>query len=124
MPNAEFSHIIVDKGILDDHMPDSVQVAVECLYQQLFGAKATRSHTTLDTNSNKTDSSVQYHCNGTEANGVGEVCIVGSELDNRNTVEANGGRIKAPEENGITEAIVHVSLEDKKNSLADQETFV
>lgn len=33
MPNAEFSHIIVDSGIFDDHLPDTIQEVVERLYQ-------------------------------------------------------------------------------------------
>ena len=37
-PNEEFCHIIVDTGIFDHHLPDSVQGAVERLYQhQIFG---------------------------------------------------------------------------------------
>ena len=37
-PNEEFCHIIVDTGIFDHHLPDSVQGAVECLYQhQIVG---------------------------------------------------------------------------------------
>ena len=37
-PNEEFCHIIVDTGIFDHHLPDSVQGAVERLYQhQIVG---------------------------------------------------------------------------------------
>ena len=34
MPNAEFSHIIVNSGIFDDHLPDTIQEVVERLYQR------------------------------------------------------------------------------------------
>ena len=42
MPNAEFSHIIVDSGIFDHHLPDTIQEVVERLYQhqvELSGRK-------------------------------------------------------------------------------------
>jgi len=37
-PNEEFCHIVVDTGIFDHHMPDSIQGAVERLYHhQIVG---------------------------------------------------------------------------------------
>ena len=38
-PNEEFCHIVVDTGIFDHHMPDSVQGAVERLYQHQIQGK-------------------------------------------------------------------------------------
>ena len=85
MPNVEFCHIIVDKGMLDDHMPDSVQEAVENLYKQLFGTEA---HTmTQETKSDKIEPSVQYHNSNTEPNVMGEVSIQGCEPDDTEVAE-------------------------------------
>ena len=56
MPNVEFSHIIVDKGMFHDHMPHFVQRAVEHLYQQLSHSKETdESH---HTESNRTNNNI------------------------------------------------------------------
>ena len=148
MPNKEFCHITVDKGILDDHMPDSVQEAVERLYCQMFGAQATKSKTTLNTKSDKDN---PYHCSNVEPNGFGEtstpgskpdnrynnggmittphenrntieMSTLGSEPDNRNNIEVNGGTITTPHGNGNTiEVIVHNSPEDYDKPQVKQE---
>ena len=57
MPNVEFSHIIVDKGMFHDHMPDSIQHAVEHLYRQLFDDQPT------DHGSDHTEPSIENHMN-------------------------------------------------------------
>ena len=38
-PNEEFCHIIVDNGMLDHHLPDSILSAVERLYNQHISGK-------------------------------------------------------------------------------------
>ena len=38
-PNEEFCHIVVDNGMLDHHLPDSVLSAVERLYNQHISGK-------------------------------------------------------------------------------------
>ena len=52
-PNEDFCHIIVDTGMLDHHLPDSVLSAVERVYNQLISGKdrlpeATPTHQQAD----------------------------------------------------------------------------
>ena len=66
MPNVEFSHIIVDRGMFHDHMPDSVQNAVEHLYQQLCDEPTDHGSGHTEPNGNSiNDSSVQDHHSNT-----------------------------------------------------------
>ena len=112
MPNAEFCHIIVDKGMLDDHMPDSIQEAVENLYKQLFGTEA--HITTQETKSDKIEPSVQYHNSNTEPNEMGEVSIQGCEPDDTEVAE---GVINTSDVNENTiEVTVHNTREDNNNA--------
>ena len=77
MPNVEFSHIIVDKGMFHDHMPHFVQRAVEHLYQQLPHSKETDESHHMEsnrTNSNMNDPSAQCpHSNTAELDQLEEV---------------------------------------------------
>ena len=102
MPNVEFSHIIVDKGMLDDHMPDSVQDAVEHLYRQLLGVNANESNALP----------IPYqHSNNTEP--------IGLESDD---IEVNEGAINTPDENkNRTEVTIHNTQEDNNTLLVGQE---
>lgn len=118
MPNADFCHIIVDEGMLDDHAPGSVQKAVERLYQQI-SAKVTKwDNTTLDTKSdiNKNDPSLQYHRSSTEPNQLEDVCILGPEPGDTTKVEVNEDTIKTPDVNeNTTDVIVHIAPEDRND---------
>ena len=111
MPNVEFSHIIVDKGMFQDHMPDSIQDAVEHLYRQLFDDQQT-DHELNKSNCNKNELPMQYH-HGNEPNGVG-VGVLESDLDGTVKVE---GTVKAPEVNVHT---IEVILHQEHESQADQ----
>ena len=82
MPNVEFSHIIVDKGMFHDHMPDTVQEALENLHKQLF-----------DDN----PPSVHYHHNNTEPDGVEDTI----RLEMNETPEVNGHTIEVEVENNL-----------------------
>ena len=103
MPNVEFSHIIVDKGMLDDHMPDSVQNAVQHLYRQLLGVDAAESKSLT----NDEPPILYQHNNNTEPNGL--------EPDD---TEVNKGIIITSGENeNRTEVIIHNTQEDNNTLL-------
>ena len=126
MPNVEFSHIIVDKGMFHDHMPHFVQRAVEHLYQQLSHSKDTdESHHTESnrTNNNMNDPSVQCpHSNTAELDQLEEVlgyepdeeeekrCISQSKQNDTvaDTIDMNV-RIKSDEVQTV-EVIVHQEI--------------
>ena len=109
MPNVEFSHIIVDKGMFYDHMPDSVLEAVESLYKQLCDSIATKSHhTTQDAQSNGNEPSVRYHQSNTEHNGL---------------VEMNKGSNNTPQVNGHRHT-VEVIVENNLQPVQEESTFV
>ena len=126
MPNVEFSHIIVDKGMFHDHMPHFVQRAVEHLYQQLSDSKETdESHHTESnrTNNNMNNPSVQCpHSNTAELDQLEEVlgyepdeqeekwCISQSKQNDAvaDTIDMNV-RIKSDEVQTV-EVIVHQEI--------------
>ena len=115
MPNIEFSHIIVDRGMFHDHMPDSVQEAVEHLYQQLFDSKSTDHELNKGTKSNYNKNEPQY--DHSKHNGLG-VGVLGSDPDGTIKAETSEGTVKAPEVNVHT---IEVILHQEHNSRADQE---
>lgn len=114
MPNVEFCHIIVDTGIFDHHMPDSVQGAIERLYQHQIIDKQTTDMKPDD----KNDIPVQYHCHSTE-----EVCISepthAHQLDETNNIDK--GTIKATDVNERTiEVTIHNLSEGENKPSIDQ----
>ena len=103
MPNVEFSHIIVDRGMFHDHMPDSVLEAVENLYKQLCDGRATESH-----HSTQDEPSVQCHHSNAGHNGL---------------VEMNEVRNTTPQVNGHGQTI-EVIVENNLQPVQEESTFV
>ena len=110
MPNVEFSHIIVDKGMFHDHMPDTVQEALENLHKQLFDGKPTKSHhSTQDAKSDNNEPPLQCHHSIVEPDEI-EVSILGSELEDMMTEATN--KASEREVNGhTTEVILESNLQ-------------
>ena len=110
MPNEEFGHIIVDNGMFDHHMPDSVQGAIERLYHhQIVERRQAKGNATCH---NKDSIPIQDLCSDTETNGVGDVNGLESTpvsgLDDTAKVDGNEDTIKAVDINtGSTEVTIH-----------------
>ena len=112
MANAEFSHIIVDSGIFDHHMPDTIQEVVEHLYQhqvELSGhdVATLEDPIMLDTKSdNKEKDQPTQHLHSNAAFGFSApepVC----KQNGTNKTDGNEDTITAAHVNiSITEAIV------------------
>ena len=127
MPNAEFSHIIVNSGIFDDHLPDTIQKVVDRLYQhqvERFGRKAPtledpiQLDTKCDGDKKETRQPMQnLHSDAAFGFSASEPVCKQNGTDNTDRKEDT---ITAAHVS-ITEAIVHALPEGENGSLTAQE---
>ena len=92
-PNEDLSHIIVDDGMFDHHMPDAIQEVLEHLYQQRVEGMGLKIATLDDPI--KLDTT--FHSN--------------ASFSEMSKTEENNDTIKITE--STTKAVVHASLEDE-----------
>ena len=119
MPNAEFSHIIVDAGIFDHHMPDTIQEVLDHLYQhhvELSGHKVAalndpiKLDTTSDDDKENGIPTQPFHSNG--------VFSASSDY----MADENEDTIKDGDVNrNTTEVIVHALPEGENEPLVVEE---
>ena len=118
MPNAEFSHIIVDSGIFDHHMPDSIQEVVERLYQHQIELSDHNVATLGDPIQLDTKSDDKKE-NGQPSQDLHSDAAFGFSA---HKTDGNEDTITAAHVNGSTiEAIVHALPEGENGSLVVRE---
>ena len=110
MPNAEFSYIIVNSGILDDHLPDTIQEVIDRLYQQVLSGRKVEDPIQLDT---KSDGDKKENGQPIHSDAV-------SKQNGTNNTNGKKDTITAAHVNRM-EVIVHALPEGENGLLTSQE---